>query len=360
MGVLTQQQLATILFGIREFVDNPKNPHTLDRRQMPGLAMAQKWKKVVPFINNKVTIKYKDEVDLDMQIWNNMDELGFKEFQTGFDLTFEGTQLHIGMKFPHQELKDEGYTVLPNGVRNQNFASTLSRVEGLRMFDTLREKMEAAFDRYDVLFDQKLLNNISGNAPEPTAIMDLISKTPTIGTYGGRNRADPQMQNPVILNSTNASFERDMNRLMRASMLFNRGFKGAGPDVIRASGGWIDRYNDATRDVAGGHRSNMTVNKPGPVDIGIPDTDWKFNNAPIVYDPTMDLMAELTGDASWNRRAIGLNTKTWVLGMGESEDKLVTFPDDPHNQRVTRGSIDTRYMLYCINPRSNFIHEFAV
>lgn len=360
MGVLTQEQLADVLFGVREFVDNPKSPHVLDRRQMPGLSMAQKWKKTVPFINNKLTIKYKSEVDeLDMQIWNGLDELGFQEFRTGFDLTFTGTQLHVGMKFPHQELKDSGFTIIPNAARNQNFASSMSRTEGLRLFDTLKEKMESAFDRYDIIVDQKLLHNVSGNAEEPTAFTDLISKTPTVGTFGGRDRSDAQMQNPVVLNSTNSSFERDMNGLFRQAMLYNRGFKGAGIDVIRASGGWIDRMNDATRDVSQGYRLNADIKSAGGIDIGIPDTDWKFNRTPVVYDPTMDLMAELTGDESWNRRAYGINTKTMVWGIGESEDKLVTFPDDPHNQRVTRGSIDTRYMLYCINPRSNFVHEFA-
>ena len=360
MGVLSQEQLAEILFGIREFVDNPKNPHVLDRRQMPGLSMSMKWKKTVPFINNQITIKYKSEVDeLNTQIWNNLDELEFQEFRTGFDLVFSGVQLHMGLKFVHQELKDAGFTIMPNAPRSQNFASTISRVEGLRLFDTLKEKMESALDRYDIIFDQKLLHNVSGNASEPAAISDFISKTPTVGTFGGRARSDVQMQNPVDLASTNASFERDLQNLFRQAMLFNRGFKGAGVDVIRASSGWIDRFNDATRDVSLGYRLNSDITNAGGIDIGIPDTDWKFLRTPIVFDPTMDLMADLTGDATWDRRAYGLNTKTWVLGMGEREDKLITFPPDPGNQRVTRGSIDTRYTLYNINPRSNFVHEFA-
>ena len=360
MGTLSQEQLAEILFGIREFVDNPKNPHVLDRRQMPGLSMAMKWKKTVPFINNKITLKYKSEADeLDMQIWSNLDELGFEEFRTGFDLTFEGVQLHMGLKFVHQELKDQGFIIVPNSPRSQNFASSMSRAEGLRLFDTLKEKMESALDRYDVIFDQKLLHNVSGNAAEPAAITDYISKTPTVGTFGGRSRSDAQMQNPVNLASTNASFERDINSLLRQCMLYNRGFKGAGVDVIRAASGWIDRYSNATRDIANGFRQQTGISKPGPVDIGISDTMWQFNGIPVVYDPTMDLMAQLTGDATWNRRAYGLNTKTWCLGVGQSEDKLITFPPDPGNQRVTRGSIDTRYTLYNFNPRSNFVHEFA-
>lgn len=360
MATLTQEQLAEILFGIREYVDNPKNPYVLDRRQMPWHGMLSKMKKTVPFVNNKIVHKYKSEVDeLDMQTWNNRDRLGFQEFRTGFDLVFTGTQLHMGMEFVHQELKDAGYTIIPNGPRSQNFAGKMSKVEALRIFDTLKEKMESAYDRWDVLIDQKFLHNVSGNSAEPTALTDLISKTPTVGTFGGRDRSDEQMQNPVDLASTSATFERDMNTLFRKVMLYNRGFKGAGVDVIMAAGGWIDRYSSALKDSSNNFTMNTNIKNPGPVDIGIPDTQWSFHGVPVVYNPTMDLMSQLTGDATWERRAYLLNSKTWTWGCGEKEDKLVTFPLDPHDQRITRGSIDGRYSLYCINPRSNAVHEFA-
>ena len=70
-------------------------------------------------------------------------------------------------------------------------------------------------------------------------------------------------------------------------------------------------------------------------------------------------LATLTGDATWNRRAYGLNTNTFVFGHGEREDKEDTYPADPIDQRVTRMSIDGRYLLYPINVRSNWVHEFA-
>jgi hypothetical protein len=360
MATLTQEQLAEILFGIREYVDNPKNPHVLDRRQMPWHGMLQKMKKTVPFINNKITVKYKSEADdLDMQTWYGKDRLGFQEFRTGFDLTFSGVQLHMGLEFEHQELKDQGYLIVPNGPRSQNFAGKMSRVEALRIFDTLKEKFESAYDRWDILIDQKFLHNVSGNSSEPVALTDLVSKTPTVGQFGNRDRSDAQMQNSATLNSTATTFERDMNLLFRQCMLYNRGFKGAGVNAIMASGGWIDRYSAAMRDSTNGFRMNTDIKNPGPVDLGIPDTAWAYAGVPVVYNPTMELMAQLTGDATWNRRAYLLNTQSFTWGCGEKEDKLVTFPNDPHDQRITRGSIDGRYSMYCINPRTNAVHEFA-
>lgn len=355
---LTQEQLAETLFGIRDYVDNPKNPHVLDRKQLVVKGILDKVSKEVPFIRNQIAVKYKSEADeLEMQIWYNKDRLRFLEIREGFDLIHNGVQVHIGIEQWHQELKDAGFVVIPNGARSQNFAKGISKVEGLRLFDTLKEKMESAMDRWDILIDQKFLHNVTGNANEPVAISDIVSKTPTVGSYGGRSRANPEMQNGAFLTSTASTFERDMTRLMRAANLYNRGFKGLGTNVILAAGGWIDRYNDAVRG-ASSFNVNAPMNNQGKIDIGIPDTDFSFRKVPVVHCPTMDQMAIDTGDATWNRRAYGLNTKSLVFGHAPREDKELTIPLDPADQRVTRMSLDGRYILYTINPRAHFVHEW--
>lgn len=355
---LTTEQLAETLFGIRDYVDNPKKPYVVDRAQMPWKSMLDKMSSVVPFIRNNIFLKYKAAADeLEMQTWYNKERLRFQELREGFDLVFTGTQLHMGLQFWHQELKDAGYVIVPNQGRSQNFAKGMSKVEALRLFDTLKEKVESAFDRWDVLIDRKFLHNVSGASTEPVALTDYISKTPTVGTLGGRDRSDPLVQNQVFTSSTAGTFERDMNRLMREAMRYNRGFKGAGINVIMAAGGWIDRYSDAVRG-ASSWRVNSEVTKQGPVDIGIPDTQWSFNNVKIVHNPTMDEMATLTGDATWNRRAYGLNSQVWTFGHGEREDKELSFPNDPSDQRYTLFSLDGRYALYPKNIRTNFVHEF--
>jgi hypothetical protein len=358
---LTQEQLAETLFGVRDYIDNPKAPYTLDRAQLVVKGILDKVSKVVPFIRNQIAVKYKSEADeLEMQIWYNKDRLRFMEIREGFDLLHNGVQVHIGIEQWHQELKDAGYVVIPNGARSQNFAKGMSKIEGLRLFDTLKEKMESAMDRWDILIDQKFLHNVSGSASEPVAISDIVSRTPTIGTYGSRSRANEDMRNGATLTSTAATFERDVNTLMRNAGLYNRGFKGLGTNVILAAGGWIDRYNDSVRgSTVGSYTVNTNLRDQGKIDIGIPDTDFAFRKCPVVHCPTMDRMALLTGDATWNRRAYGLNTKTLVFGHGEREDKELTIPLDPADQRVTRMSLDGRYSLYTINPRAHWVHEFA-
>jgi hypothetical protein len=362
MGVLTQEQLAEIAFSVRDFIDNPNNPYILDRRQMPYHGMLQKMKAEKPFINNKLTVKYKSEADeLDMQVWYNRDRLAFQEWRIGFDLEHAGVQVHMGLEIVHQELKDQGYIVLPNDARTRDFAAKISKTESLRLIDILKEKWESAYDRWDILIDQKFLHNVSGNPLEPIALTDLISKTPTIGTFGGRSRSDVQLQNPVLLTSTAGSLERDLNYLFRQSQLYSRGFKGGAVNVIQAAGGWIDRYSGALKGTGAIEGFNRQASMTGPtkVDIGIPDTAWAFLGIPVVYNPTMDLMAQLTGDTTWNRRAYGLATKTFTWAHAPKEDKYFSAPIDPADQRISRFSLDGRYSLYCINPRVNFVHEFA-
>lgn len=358
---LTQEQLAETLFGVRDFVDNPKKPFVLDRVQMPFLGVLNKAKKVVPFIRNQIAVKYKSEADeLEMQIWYNKDRLRFLEIREGFDLIHNGVQVHMGVEVWHQELKDAGYVVKPNQTRSQNFAKRMSVAEGLALFDTLKEKVESAMDRWNILLEQKFLHNVSGNALEPVALTDIITKTPTVGSYGGRSRANEDMRNGAFLTSTAATFERDMTRLFRNAMLYNRGFKGVGINVILASGGWIDRYNDSVRGASATNApsTQLALKNNGGVDVGIPDTEWSFLKKPIVHVPLMDRMAQLTGDATWNRRAYGLNTAALHFGHGQGEDKELTVPLDPSDQRVTRMSFDGRYMLYTENPRTHFVHEF--
>lgn len=357
---LSQEQLVETLGAVRDFVDNPKNPYVVDRYQLVWASMLGKMSKTVPFIRNQIAVLYKAEADeLNMQIWYNKDRLRFQELREGYQLTFNGTQLHMGLEFWHQELKDAGYIIVPNQGRGRNFAKPMSKVDSLRLIDVLKEKIESAMDRWDVLMDQKFLHNVSGNANEPVALTDYISKTPTVGSLGGLDRSNPLVQNPVFLASTAASFERDINRLNRQAMLYNRGFKGSGVNVILASGGWIDRYSDAVRGASSYRREQQVTGFKGKVDIGIGDTQWSFDGTPVVFCPTMDLMATLTGDATWNRRAYGINTNGWVFGHGEREDKEDTYPADPADQRVTRMSIDGRYVLYPTNIRSNWVHEFA-
>jgi hypothetical protein len=356
---LSQEQLAETLFGVHDLIENTK-PHVLDRRQMPWFGMISKMKAEIPFIRNQLVSKYKSEADeLDMQIWYGQDRLGFQEWREGFDLVDTGTQVHMGLKLEHQELKDNGYVILPNGSRSGSIASRNSKAQSLALIDTLSEKLESARDRWDVLMDQKFLHNMSGNPLEPIALTDFISKTPTVGTVSGRSRSNPEMQNIASLAMTPASFERDMNLVCRQAMLFNRGWAGAGINVWMASGGWIDRYSAALKDSSNGFRMTTGVKGPGPIDIGIADTEWAFKGIPVVYNPTMDLMAQLTGDATWNRRAYGLNTKTMKFYHAPKEDKLMTVPLDPADQRVTRISYDGRYMFRVQNLRSNAVVEFA-
>lgn len=356
---LSQEQLAETLFGVHDLVENTK-PHVLDRRQMPWFGMLSKMKSEIPFIRNKIVSKYKLEADeLDMQIWYGQDRLGFQEWREGFDLTDTGTQVHMGLKLEHQELKDQGYVIMPNGSRSGSIASRNSKAESLSLVDSLAEKLESARDRWDILMDQKLLHNVSGNPLEPIALSDFISKTPTVGTVSGRSRSNPEMQNIAVLNMTPATFERDMNRVKRQAMLYNRGFAGAGINVWQCGSGFIDRYSAALKDASNGFRMTTGIKGPGPVDIGIADTEWAICGVPLVFNPTMDLMAQLTGDQTWLRRAYGTNTKTWKFHHAPKEDKLMTVPLDPADQRVTRISYDGRYMLRCMNLRTNAVVEFA-
>ena len=361
---LTPEQFADVLNKVRKFYDNPLNPIVPDRYQLVYLSWLEKTEVKKPFINNEITHLVKIvEDDIDMQIWSNKDRLQFQDLREGMEISFDGIQTHVGVEFWHQEYKDQGFYIKPNASRSENFASELSEASALRLYHAVKEKIETVYDRRMVKLEEKFLHNISGNPEEPAALTDIISKTPTVGSYGGKSRAAYTfLQNQSVLSTATAgkfpTFERDITKALRQANLYNRGFKGLGINTWMVSGGWLDRYVDVAKDSS---MLRYQAELPGikAIDLGIPDTALSLHGIPVVYCPIMDMMASLTGDDSWNRRAYGLNNASFQWAFAPGEDKEVSFPLDPFDQRVTYMSIDDRCGMYATNPSANIVHEFS-
>jgi len=362
---LSPEDFAEVLGKVRAFYDNPMKPSVPDRYQLVYLSAIMKAKRSpMPFINNEVRHLVKVlEDQLDLQVWTYKDRLQFQDLREGMELAFDGVQLHAGVEFWHQPLKDQGLIITPNASRNANFARDISEASALRLYHAVKEKIESVYDQRMVRMEEKLLHNISADPNEPVALTDIVSKTPSVGTYGNKERAAYTfLQNQYVLSTaaTGAfpTLERDLTRGIRAANLYNRGFKGLGINVWLASGGWIDRYIDTAKD-SSTFRYQAELSGIRAIDLGIPDTAISVHGVPVVHCPAMDLMASLTGDTSWLRRGYGLNTASMNLVFAPGEEKEVSFPADPFDQRVTYMSLDDRLAFYCTNPSANIVHEFS-
>ena len=95
------------------------------------------------------------------------------------------------------------------------------------------------------------------------------------------------------------------------------------------------------------------------VDIGMPDSKIEWNGIPVLIDPTFRRLDAdgLGGGTDWEKRAYFLSSKNWELAHGK--DKDFSAPPDPSSQRLSRLSLDGRYVPVCIKPNSQFVSTIA-
>ena len=364
--IITTGQLAEIVWSIYEFIDNPGNPLVIDKSALVWLMFMEKIRKdqaPVSTNNNSsghAVIQYRNNGGLSTQYWSGRQKLLFAESEIDFDLAYDFTQNHVGMEIVHQQLKNAGFHIVPNAARGEGFASPVSKSAKIRIQNLLTEKIKDMKDQFDIDRDHDWLVDGSADPMDPAGLDALLPLDPTSGTVGGRSRANPLLQHHVILNSSTGaggSLRTDLNQMVRQAMTRTRMFNGK-IDFLMAGSLWIDGY--IAFATANQLRTNAPASGIGKIDIGIPDTDVFFDGIPVIFNPTMDFIADELGDSTWKRRCYGINSKTFQVGVPEGEWKEETSPLDPADERVTRFSNDGRISLQLTNPNGNFVSTVAV
>ncbi len=359
MPAVSPEALQEIAYSIYDYVDNTGNPFIIDRKKTPFWSMLQTMAKDAPAVNGIITIKYKRDGGLTIQHWEGRDRLEFEEMRIDFDLIFDFTQSHMGLEILHQELKDAGYSIVPNGPRGKSFATKISKANAFRLVNLLEEKIEEMMDGWMRELDVIYHRDGTADPLSPVGLDALMPLVNTSGTIGGKSRSNVLLQHHVILNSTvtaGGTLIADLTTLRRNANLNTRGFKGE-VDVMFAGSEWLDNYTEYCR--LNELRYNAKVDGVSKIDFGIPDTAIHFEGIPVIHDPTLDDLAVLENDTTWQRRCYGLNSKTWRFYHPPSENKQFSAPLDPSDQRISRLSLDGRHALALIKPNGNFLNTVA-
>ena len=359
MPAVSPEALQEIAYSIYDYVDNTGNPFIIDRKKTPFWSMLQAMGKDAPAVNGIITVKYKRDGGLTIQHWEGKDRLAFEESRIDFDLVFDFTQSHMGVEVPHQELKDAGYTIVPNGPRGKSFATKISKANAFRLVNLLEEKIEDMMDGWDREQDVIWHRDGTQSTLAPAGLDAMLPLDNTSGLLGTKSRANALLQHHVILNSTvsaGGSLIPDLTTLRRNANLNSRGFKGE-VDVMFAGAAWIDAYVDYCRN--NGLTFENQASGTSKVDFGIPDTAICFEGIPIVHNPTFDALVDIEGDATWTKRCYGLNSKTWKFYSTPGENKQFSAPLDPFDQRLSHMSLDGHHALALIKPNANFVNTVA-
>jgi len=360
MPGVSPEALAEIAYSIYDYVDNVNNPLVIDRKKMPFWSWLQARRKDSPAVNGIITIKYKRDGGLTIQHWEGKDRLEFEESRIDFDLIFDFTQSHMGLEIPHQELKDAGYSIVPNGPRGKNFATKISKANAFRLVNLLEEKIEDMMDGWDRENDVIWHRDGTQSTLAPAGLDAMMPLVNTSGNIGGKSRANVLLQHHVTTGSTTTAATgtliTDLTTLRRNANLNSRGFKGE-VDVMFAGAAWLDAYVEYCRN--NNLRYEGNVSGIGKIDFGIPDTAIHFEGIPVVHNPTFDALVDIEGDATWAKRCYGLNSKTWKFFSTPGENKQFSAPLDPFDQRISHLSLDGHHGLALVKPNANFLNTVA-
>lgn len=360
---LTPELLQKVNYAAYTGVWNRKKPIPLDRKEMPWLSYLNKRKKTSPQAGGEAIVKLQKNGGLQIQFWDRRDVLGFQEPSIELEISYPFTNVHVGLEVVHEDLVKMGYFITPNGPRGKNFAKPMAEDEANRLVDYFETIVEDMMDTYDIKLDEAWLRDGSydSTGKAPVGLDGLLPMDPTAGSIGGKSRSNVLLRHTVETGLTtvaSGTLRAGMTRARRNANLNGRGRAGM-VDFIMAGSSFIEGY------VAFATANNIQFQakfgqSQDRVDIGMPESGYHFENIPIVWNPTFDVLdTRETASVPWSKRAYMLNSKTFVWAYQAGRDKLFSAPLDPADQRISKLSLDGRYALMCTVPNANAVVSIA-
>ena len=372
----TPEALQKIAWSAYPEVLNKKNAIKADLKNMPWKAFLEKVSTDAPIGGvtatgvNGLTVKYQTQSDLDIQGFERRDALAFNEQQIELETLFPWSNVHMGLTYVHDDMEAAcGVTIIPNAARSKSLGKGDGSSLG-KLVDYWMATLEAQDDAFDVKMDQTLLTDNSANAKLPQGLdaymsIPAASGRVTTGSIGSKLRSSSDvLQHYAEVGLTygaGGTLRAGLTRARRAANLNTRGLAkgGSGVDFIMAGAGAIDRYTAYAEANNINYNTNL-ADKKRMADIGLPDSGISFEGIPIVHNPTFEILDTLLAPASpWTRRMYGLNSKAWRMAYAPGKKKLISFPADPHNQRITNVSLDSKCVLIPEIINCNFVATLA-
>jgi len=350
---LTPVQYNKLVKFTRQYILNSgTSPHRQDKLARPMLDFMLGKKQLRPFINNSISYNTQVGSVLQFQEFSGRDRLTFQEDEFGDQMTFTGTQVHLGLEEVHQVLKDAGYKIMPHG--SWRSASKIGEAQKLEIVNILAEEILRTEDRYDQLLDSLL--HLDGSTGVSFAGLDaFLPVDNAAGSVGNILRAT----NPIYRHQIATGLTSIAGGTLRSGLdnLFRDTNKIAKTGTVTKlfAGGLA---MDALKAYAENNHLNINTNLSGigKIDSSISDDMVNFAGLKVTYDPTMDTLQDELG-SDWSKRIYGLNVGAWELAY--DAHKEFTRPADEFDLRVSRFGWEGRYALVCKQPNANFLATVA-
>lgn len=351
---LSPQQLASVVYGAQEYyVNAKKSPKRQDKQNRPFIKWVEGKKVKRPFVAGKFNFNTQLESDSELQEPYGLQRLDFTEEHGGDTMTYDGVKTWMGLVIPHDELRDQGYII--QNASNWKSANKLSDATKVELVKSLQEKFSRRDDRLDQLHDEYLHRDGTGT-PSLSGLSALFPTDNTSGKIGNIARAsNPRYRHvvtPVMTTGAGGTLRVQLDNALREA---NRYADSGTVDIAFCGSGFLDGVKEY---VEKNNRSvNTDVSGIGKVDPSIPDASLMWGSIRLIWDPTLDTLADKLGDASIAKTAYFLNSNT--IELAYDMYKEFSRPTDEFDLMASRFGWMSRMQLWVDQPNANLVARVA-
>lgn len=293
-------------------------------RERPLLAKLMSKKKSFPGGKQFVTEQVRFQYDSNFQWYWGDDTVTYNRKDTVRQTQFPWAGAHDGFSLNEDLLLANGITVTDNAG-----PSTNSGAEMLQLTNLFEENIETLRLGFEEMLDYDLHLDGTHDAKAIAGLDLLVSLDPTTGTVGGIDRAtNVWWRNNAVASSTDII--EDMEKMWRDCTL-----NGGRPDFIIAGSAFVDAFRAAAKDEIARYTILKTSGENAQFDPSVEamatSTGLHFQNVPIVWDPTFDVLdADSAGSSAttpYSNRCYMLNTKHMTLRPAAGHDMVARKPE---------------------------------
>jgi len=300
-------------------------------RERPLLAKLMSKKKSFPGGKQFITEQVRFQYDSNFQWYFGDDAVSYNRKDTVRQTQFPWAGAHDGFSLNEDLLLANGITVTDNAG-----PSTNSGAEMLQLTNLFEENIETLRLGFEEMLDYDLHLDGTQDAKAIAGLDLLIALDPTTGTVGGIDRATNEWwRNNAVAGSSD--IVEDMEKMWRDCTL-----NGGRPDFILAGSAFVDAFRAAAKDEISRYTILKTSGENAQMDPSIEamatSTGLHFQNVPIVWDPTFDVLdADSAGSSAatpYSNRCYMLNTKHMTLRPAAGHDMVARKPERQHDNYI--------------------------
>lgn len=299
--------------------------------------------------------------DSNFQDFYGSDTVTYNRKDTLNSANFEYTNFHDGFSLHEDDFIRNGVVVTEGGPGKQSTSAEKETI--VNLFNEQNETLRTGFEEsLDLSAHAGFGTNLSAVVANVTSnalygLSDMISLTPTTGTYAGINRATATyFRNHAAIDLTTGSTGNILTRLRAAWRACTK--YGGRPNKILVGAGFLDAYVDHMLTQFG------VVNYQPVAMKGIDGAEGGvfYQGVPMEWDPTFDLLDDNsieTGTRTWSKRCYIINTKFMKMMPIKGQHMVTRTPPRVYNRYEYYWALTTRFYLVNTKPRAMAVLSLA-